>query len=94
MLEVYEQAKRELGYNATRFKQMVAELGGVATARRLVRASTPSEGFSTLWEHRRLDLTVESHMLRPEFSELFTEEERDLALRRLEAFGWHRDPQL
>jgi hypothetical protein len=30
MVSIYETAKRELGYNATRFVQMISEQGGVA----------------------------------------------------------------
>ena len=33
MISIYETAKRELGYNATRFLQMISEHGGLATAR-------------------------------------------------------------
>jgi hypothetical protein len=32
MVSIYETAKRELGYNATRFVQMISEQGGLATA--------------------------------------------------------------
>jgi hypothetical protein len=33
MISIYETAKRELGYNATRFLQMISEQGGLAAAR-------------------------------------------------------------
>ena len=36
MVRVYEDAKRETGYNAVRFVQMVSEQGGLATARQLL----------------------------------------------------------
>ena len=36
MVGIYETAKRELGYNATRFLQMVSEQGGLVTARQLL----------------------------------------------------------
>ncbi len=90
MVKVYEDAKRETGYNATRFLQMVSEQGGLATAKQLLHASTVSDGFTALWERGRLDLAVESVVLRPEFAPLFTDEERDLASSRLEQYGWHR----
>ena len=47
----------------------------------------PSDGFTTLWEHRRLDLSVEFHVLCPEFASLFTPQERRAARQRLEAYG-------
>jgi hypothetical protein len=41
--------------DATRFLQMISEQGGLATARQLLWSDTPSDGFTTLWEHHRLD---------------------------------------
>jgi hypothetical protein len=48
MISIYETAKRELGYNATRFLQMTSEQGGLAVARQLLGSDAPSEGFTTL----------------------------------------------
>ena len=91
MIAIYETSKRELGYNATRFLQMVSQQGGLATARQLLWSDAPSEGFTTLWEHNRLDLTVEDHVLRAEFASLFSDADREQALTRLEAYGWHQN---
>jgi hypothetical protein len=88
MAGIYETAKRELGYNATRYLQMVSERGGLATARQLLWSDTPSEGFTTLWSHGRLDLTVEAHVLKPEFTLLFSDTDREQAEKRLDAYGW------
>lgn len=87
MISIYETAKRDLGYNATRFLQMISEHGGLATARQLLWSDTPSEGFTTLWERGRLDLTVEARVLDAEFASLFTDEDRERARARLEAYG-------
>jgi hypothetical protein len=67
MVAIYETAKRELGYNATRFLQMLSEQGGLATAKQLLWSEQPSDGFTTLWSHHRLDLTVEAHVLKQEY---------------------------
>ena len=88
MISIYETAKRELGYTATRFLQMLSEQGGLVTARQLLWSDTPSDGFTTLWERHRLDLTVEDHVLRTEFASLFTDADREQALTRLRAYGW------
>jgi hypothetical protein len=88
MVSIYETSKRELGYNATRFVQMISEQGGLTTAKQLLWSSAPSEGFTTLWERGRLDLTVEAHVLKTEFTPLFTDADRDQARDRLEAYGW------
>ena len=36
MVSIYETSKRELGYNATRFVQMIIEQGGLTTAKQLL----------------------------------------------------------
>lgn len=87
MVRVYEEAKSEAGYVAARFLQLISELGGVGAARRLLHSSGVSEGFSALWERGRLDLTVEARVLKPEFETLFSEEERDIARKRLHDYG-------
>jgi hypothetical protein len=89
MVAIYETAKRELGYNATRFLQMLGEQGGLSTARQLLWSDTPSDGFTTLWAHHRLDLTVEAHVLQPRYAALFTDDDRQRARERLAAYGWH-----
>jgi hypothetical protein len=59
MIPIYNQAKRDLGYNASRSLQML-DWGGLTAARQLLHAPGVSDGFTTLWEHHRLDLTVEA----------------------------------
>lgn len=88
MVSIYNTAKRELGYNATRFLQMLSQQGGLATAKQLLWDDRPSDGFTTLWERGRLDLTVEARILAPEFATLFTEADRNRAQDRLKAYGW------
>jgi hypothetical protein len=39
MISIYETAKRELGYNATRFLQMISEHGGLTTGDTILPAS-------------------------------------------------------
>ena len=49
MKDIYQTAKRECGYNPTRFMQLVAEKGGVAAAKQLIRKAGGTDGFATLW---------------------------------------------
>jgi hypothetical protein len=88
MVTVYESAKRETGYNAVRFLQMLSEQGGVATARQLLHSSHVSDGFTALWERRRLDLAVEAVVLQPEYESLFSYDEREIARERLLSYGY------
>ena len=86
MRNTYTTSKNELGYNPTRFLQMLSEYGGVQTAKRLIGKEGGSDGFTTLWEHHRLDLSVEALVLKPEYNELFTYEERDICKKKLDQY--------
>jgi hypothetical protein len=91
MRQVYQRAVGEVGYTPVRFAQMLSTLGGVETARNLLRSSSQSEGFTKLWEAGRLDLTVEYQVLVPDHQALFTEEEIETARRRLLTHGMSAD---
>ncbi|MGY4102482.1 GmrSD restriction endonuclease domain-containing protein [Nocardia sp. R16R-3T] len=86
--EAIARAINETGYRPGQFRRMVAEMGAVATARKLLATKQLSEGFSTLWEFERLDLTVEAAVLDERFAELFTDQERETARFRLQQFGF------
>ena len=76
MIDLYQTTIVECNYRATRFLQLVLEHGGQAIAHILLATDAPSDGFVRLWECGRLDLTLEAQILRPEFAELFTEEQK------------------
>ncbi len=52
------------------------------------RSENVSDGYAALWERKRLDLTVEALILRPEWLELFSELEREIARQRLAEYGY------
>lgn len=84
MIHGGEILKREIGYNPTRFNQMVAEYGGVEAAHRLLApGAATSEGFTTLYLNERLGMSVEAHALLPWYQHLFTREELERARYRL-----------
>jgi len=88
MYDLYHRAKRECGINAVAFLKMLNEHGGLETARLLLHSPTISEGFTKLWEAKRLDLTVEVLILKPEWDQLFTAEEKSIARNRLLQYGY------
>ena len=88
MIDIYMTAKKECGYNASRYLQMLGAKGGLAAAKQLISKPGGTDGFTTLWEHGRLDLSVEAHVLKAEYAELFTDEERRMCRERLEQFGY------
>lgn len=86
-----ERLKREIGYNPTYFNRMVADHGPIEATRRLVMADTVSEGFTKLWEHGRLAMTVEALAVLPWYAPLFDEEVVARARRRLADYGFDVD---
>lgn len=88
MRDVYVRAKKEAGYNATYYLNMLHQHGGLNTARRLLNDGSVSAGFTALWERKRLDLTVENTVLQPQFQVLFNDEELENARRRLAAYDF------
>lgn len=89
MRQVYDQAKEECGYTATRFMQMVNEQGGLSTARRLINSPNYSEGLTRLWELKRLDISMEATVLQEPWRQLFTEEELKKASDKLIRLGFN-----
>jgi len=86
MMKIYHRAWDEAKYKATRFHQMLCEHGGLETAQLLLHSKNVSEGYTALWERKRLDLTVEALILNPEWHELFSDIERNIARNRLKEY--------
>src|SRR4029078_3999284 len=81
--DTYRRMKDDCGYPANRFLQMIERRGPVETAVELVLSPKPSRGFVTLQTYGRLDLAVEGIVLRDEFGDLFSEEVKAAARKRL-----------
>lgn len=89
MYMIYKRAKTEVKYNATRFLHMLDSHGGIETAHILINAPTVSEGYTTLWEKGRLDLTMEALIHEnPRYHELFSESELKIVEKRLRDFKY------
>jgi hypothetical protein len=88
MVDIYRRTGEAFGYWPNYFLRMVRNEGGVATAKKLLADSQVSAGFRRLVKARRLDLSVEYHVLRPRFAPLFTQQERAKARERLELYGF------
>jgi len=95
MFRVYRRAKDEAGYNAAIFLQMLSDRGGVPTAKTLINAAKPSDGYTELYMRERLDLTVEAVVVEDEqWHALFTDEELKRARRRLREYRYVPRSQL
>jgi len=80
MVEINDSAAR---HGLTRFLEMVVEHGSVATAHQLLAANKIQDGLAQLFLRGRLDLTVEHHVLLPEYKPPFSDAERRVAQMRL-----------
>jgi hypothetical protein len=89
MFDIYRRADKEVGYRPTIFLDMLHKRGGIATARALITAAKPSDGYTRLFEKQRLDLTVEAVVVdEPRWHPLFTAEELAQAQKRLKAYHY------
>ncbi|MEI7577729.1 MAG: hypothetical protein WCK51_12620 [Armatimonadota bacterium] len=91
MVSIYNRAKSEAGYNATIFKKMLGQFGGLETAKQLLNKPQVSIGFTALLERKRLDLTVEAQLLANEkFWDLFTHKQIQTAKDWLRKHDYHQ----
>ncbi|MEU4807188.1 hypothetical protein [Actinosynnema sp. NPDC023587] len=83
-----------LGYPARIFHRMLAELGAVEAARRLVLDPKPSYGLWRLRDLHRLDASVEMWVLLPWYELLFDDSVREQAARKLRLLDVDVDREL
>jgi hypothetical protein len=77
-----------LGYKPQAFITMMITEGTVNAVKKLINSDKISDGFTKLWELKRLDLSMENIIQENEWHELFTEDERNKAKRRLRDYGF------
>jgi hypothetical protein len=70
------------------FMRMLAEHGGVDTAKRLLASQEPQTGLFELYDLGLLHVSMEAIVLQEKFRPLFSEEELAEAHRRLEELGY------
>ena len=89
MLSIYERARSQADYNATRFLQMLHEHRGLGTARILLHSPNVSEGYTALYLRGRLGLTVEGVIHdNPKWHPLFTQGELAICTKRLQDYRY------
>ena len=88
LYEGYKLARTEAKYNAPFFLEMIQERYGYDTAIHLISSTQPTIGFTHLYERKRLDLTVEAYVLRPEWSSIFPEDILRAAHHRLKQYNY------
>ena len=77
---------KRLGYTPRLFIQMINESDSVTAIKTLLHKRSITDGFTRLWEMKRLDLSMENIVYSEDWGELFTPEEKAIARRRLEEY--------
>jgi len=75
MKAAVDQMIHVLGYRPTAFLRMVADHGAVGAAKSLLSSPNYQYGFEKLYEHHRLEWSVEAHIVLPWYRDLFTFDE-------------------
>jgi len=65
---------RDLGYNPSRFEQMLDAMDAVSLAKKMVESGDLQDGLRKIHSLNRLDLSMEQIMLEPQFAPLFSPE--------------------
>jgi len=78
-----------LGYKPQAFITMTIADGTVNAVKNVINSEKIPEGFIKLWELNRLDLSMENIIQEEEWHELFTEDERNKAKKRLRDYGFN-----
>ena len=76
------------GYHPSYFLRMVHEFGGVRAAKQLLSKDDPQSGLARLWELGLLDNSMEALVLQERWQDLFSEDERQEARKRLKDYGY------
>ena len=76
------------GYKPLIFLDMISKYGAIDTAKRLVNSPKPSPGYTKLWEMGALQYSVENQIQDKRWNEVFTDEEREKAKKRLADYGF------
>jgi hypothetical protein len=76
-----------IGYAPRKFRAMMSESGPAGACVRVIMSAKIPDGFLTLLELNRLDLTAEATVLRGPWKELFESGVLDRARKRLKDYG-------
>jgi hypothetical protein len=88
LLEACRISREKFNYNPIRILQMLHEQKADEIAIQLITSPEPGEGFTKMWEKKALYLTVEAHVIKPEYAPLFTHEVIEKARTRLHDYGY------
>lgn len=74
MINLYKHMTKELKYKSTKLMDLINKYGGYEAAVKYITSEGNVQDFTVLWEHERLDLSVEALITKPAFRELFLDD--------------------
>lgn len=89
VIKAYKEIKDEVGSSSKGFLRSLSTVGAVKACKNFLTSKTIGNGFIELQENGRLDLSVEAIVLEPKWSKLFTENELEIARKRLDECGYN-----
>jgi hypothetical protein len=87
-LSIHSMEKLCKGYKPTTLIRMIDDHGVVEAVKRLINSQKPPEGFTRLCKCNHLELSMENIIQEKEWNDLFTENERRKAKKRLSEYGY------
>jgi len=93
IVAAYDYILLERRYDANRLLSLLVSEGGVKAAKNFLSMPGFGVGFEGLWQRGPVEKTIEYLVLQPQFSDLFTDEEKNTAESRLAECGYaYRKP--
>ena len=74
MINLCKRRNQELKYKSTRLLDFINKYGGYEAAVKYITTESNVQDFAILWEHERLDLSVEALITKPHYEVLFLED--------------------
>jgi len=78
-----DEMREKYNYSPTVLINMIDKHGTIEAVRRLINSSKTPYGFTKLWELNALDLSLEAIILEEKWKNLFSEEDRKKAKKKL-----------
>lgn len=89
-ISTYNECKKFKYFPRAFLDMVVSNEDIIEVTRRLVHKEGGTSGFTTLFENKRMDLSVEKIILEPKYRKLFTCEDLRVAYERLKQYEYNR----
>ncbi len=87
MKALYKKQKKEVGYYSEMNSYVLNDIGGYEAVKRQIHFKEDSDALKLFAGKNRLDLAVESLVLKKEYEKLFNENEKEICKKRLEEYA-------